>query len=67
MILKTLIRKDVGLELNTAGYKYGLGHPNPTEAILKDTRNSAAKSSPSAVTAMLRSSWPGILRKFRLS
>ena len=34
-ILKTLIRKDVGLELNTAGYKYGLGHPNPTEAILK--------------------------------
>ncbi|MFQ9395439.1 MAG: hypothetical protein ACLR2E_17080 [Lachnospiraceae bacterium] len=33
--LKTLIRKDVGLELNTAGYKYGLGHPNPTEAILK--------------------------------
>ena len=34
-ILKALIRKDVGLELNTAGYKYGLGHPNPTEAILK--------------------------------
>ena len=34
-ILKTLIRNDVGLELNTAGYKYGLGHPNPTEAFLK--------------------------------
>ena len=33
-ILKTLIRKDVGLELNTAGYKYGLGHSNPTEAVL---------------------------------
>ena len=34
-ILKTLIRKNIGLELNTAGYKYGLGHPNPTEAVLK--------------------------------
>ncbi len=34
-ILKTLIRKNIGLELNTAGYKYGLGHPNPTEEILK--------------------------------
>ena len=34
-ILKALIRKNIGLELNTAGYKYGLGHPNPTEAVLK--------------------------------
>ena len=22
-------------ELNTAGFKYGLGHPNPTEDVLK--------------------------------
>lgn len=34
-ILKTLIEKQVGLELNTAGFKYGLGHPNPHEDILK--------------------------------
>ena len=23
-----------GIEVNTAGFKYGLGHPNPTEAVL---------------------------------
>lgn len=33
-ILKTLIDKGVGLECNTAGFKYGLGHPHPTEEIL---------------------------------
>lgn len=33
-ILKTLIEKGKGLECNTGGYKYGLGHPNPTEEIL---------------------------------
>ena len=27
--------KGKALECNTAGYKYGLGHPNPHEAILK--------------------------------
>lgn len=34
-ILRTLIRKNVGLELNTGGYHYGLGEPNPCTAILK--------------------------------
>lgn len=34
-ILKILIYKGKGLEINTGGYKYGLGHPNPTEDILK--------------------------------
>ncbi len=34
-ILRTLIQKGKGIELNTAGFKYGLGHPNPTESILK--------------------------------
>ncbi|MEG1291639.1 MAG: histidinol-phosphatase HisJ family protein [Lachnospiraceae bacterium] len=34
-ILRTLIQKGKGIELNTGGFKYGLGHPNPTEAILK--------------------------------
>lgn len=37
-ILKTLISKGKGLECNTGGYKYGLGHPNPTEDILKRYR-----------------------------
>ena len=34
-ILRRLIAHGKGIELNTAGFKYGLGHPNPTEAILK--------------------------------
>ena len=34
-ILKRLIDLGKGIELNTAGFKYGLGHPNPTEDILK--------------------------------
>lgn len=37
-ILKLLIQKGKGIELNTAGFKYGLGHPNPTEDILKRYR-----------------------------
>lgn len=34
-ILKTLIAKGKGIECNTAGFKYGLGHPNPHEDILR--------------------------------
>ena len=34
LILKNLIEKGVGIECNTAGFKYGLGHPHPTEEIL---------------------------------
>lgn len=37
-ILKTLLANGKGIELNTAGFKYGLGHPNPTEAILRRYR-----------------------------
>ncbi len=33
-ILRLLIEKGKGLEVNTGGFKYGLGHPNPTEEIL---------------------------------
>lgn len=33
-ILRTLIGMDKGIELNTAGFRYGLGHPNPTEAVI---------------------------------
>lgn len=33
-ILRTLIDLGKGIEVNTAGFKYGLGHPNPTEEIL---------------------------------
>lgn len=34
-ILRLIIYKGRGIELNTAGFKYGLGHPNPCEDILK--------------------------------
>lgn len=37
-ILKELIRRGKGIELNTAGFKYGLGHPNPTEEVLSRYR-----------------------------
>lgn len=37
-ILRTLIQKGKGIELNTGGFKYGLGHPNPEEAVLKRYR-----------------------------
>ncbi len=37
-ILTTLIQKGKGIEINTGGFKYGLGHPNPTEEILKRYR-----------------------------
>lgn len=34
-ILKTLISYGKGIEVNTAGYKYGMNHPNPHEDIIK--------------------------------
>ncbi|MFQ9511041.1 MAG: histidinol-phosphatase HisJ family protein [Lachnospiraceae bacterium] len=34
-ILKTLIAKGKGIECNTGGFKYGLGHPNPEECLIK--------------------------------
>ena len=37
-ILKTLIEKGKGLECNTGGLRYGLGHPNPCEDILRRYR-----------------------------
>lgn len=37
-ILRTLIQQGKGIEINTAGLKYGLGHPNPTEDILRRYR-----------------------------
>lgn len=37
-ILRTLIQRGKGIEINTGGFKYGLGHPNPTEDILRRYR-----------------------------
>lgn len=37
-ILRALIEKGKGIELNTAGFKYGLNHPNPTEKIIRRYR-----------------------------
>lgn len=34
-ILNKIISKDLGIELNTAGFKYGLNHPNPHEDIIR--------------------------------
>ena len=34
-ILKTIIEDGKGIEVNTGGYKYGLGYPNPHPDILK--------------------------------
>lgn len=33
-ILRTLIHMGKGIELNTAGFRYGIGHPNPAEPVL---------------------------------
>lgn len=33
-ILRQLIAHGKGIEINTGGFKYGLGHPNPTEEII---------------------------------
>ncbi len=37
-ILRMLIERGKGIELNTAGFKYGLGHPNPTEDVIRRYR-----------------------------
>lgn len=37
-ILRLLIKKGKGIEINTGGFKYGLGHPNPTEDIIRRYR-----------------------------
>lgn len=42
-ILEVLIRKDKALEVNTGGFKYKLGHPNPSEDILKRYRELGGK------------------------
>ena len=34
-VLRTLIQMGKGIEINTSGFKAGLGHPHPTEAIIK--------------------------------
>ena len=33
-IIRQLVQHGKGIEINTAGFKYGLNHPNPTEEIL---------------------------------
>ena len=37
-VLKAIIREGLALEINTAGYKYGLGQPNPQTDILSRYR-----------------------------
>lgn len=42
-ILRKIIALGKGIELNMSGYKYGLGHPNPTEKILSRYRELGGK------------------------
>ena len=37
-VLKALIHRGKGIEINTSGFKYGVGHPHPTEDIIKRYR-----------------------------
>lgn len=37
-ILRKIIAMGRGIEINTGGFKYGLGHPNPTEDIIRRYR-----------------------------
>lgn len=34
-ILRILVKKDIALEVNSGGYKYGLGQPNPSQEIIR--------------------------------
>lgn len=42
-ILLLLTEKGIGLELNTGGFQYGLGHPNPHEDVLKRYRETGGE------------------------
>ncbi len=42
-IFKALIRKDKGLELNTSGFRYGLGVPHPNREVLARYRELGGK------------------------
>ena len=42
-ILRALIKRDIGLEINTGGYKYGLGVPNPCAEIITRYRELGGK------------------------
>lgn len=56
-ILKTIIDHGKGIEVNTAGLKYGMNDPNPHHDIIKDISNLAAKSSPSVPTDIVLNIW----------
>lgn len=42
-ILRSLVKKDIGLEVNTGGFKYGLGVPNPCREIISRYRELGGK------------------------
>jgi len=42
-ILEVLLRKDKALEVNTGGYRYGLGEPDPNEDIIRRYREMGGK------------------------
>jgi histidinol-phosphatase (PHP family) len=42
-ILRALVKKDIGLEINTGGYRYGLDSPNPCREIILRYRELGGK------------------------
>lgn len=64
-ILKKLIALGKGIEINTAGFQYGLGHRIPRRMSYGVTASWAVRSSLSARTDMRRSVSPMILRRCR--
>ena len=66
-ILKEIISQGKGIELNTAGFKYGLGHPNPTEDVLKALSRAWRGNNHSRSDAHKPSMSHTILTRFQIS
>lgn len=62
-ILRLLIEKGKGIEINTGGFKYGLGHRTPARRSSRATVSLAVRSSRSARTPMPRNMSALPLRK----
>ena len=65
-ILRKLVSLGKGIELNTGGFKYGLGHPNPTEEIIKRYRELGGEIITIGADAHKRNMLHLILQKFLL-
>ena len=64
-ILKELIQYDIALEINTGGYKAGLGVPNPTPDVIKRYRELGGEKMDSGTTCGLKRRSRNICRSNR--